>query len=135
MTADRATLLKLAADVEAAEGPDRELDVRVHAALKLGHAMEDIPGWPWPAIDRWAALPYTASVDAALALMRGKLPGWSYHLQQSFSGRVAARLYDPDEDYDEELPLPSFPARGDAPTLTRAIVAAVLRAVAGEGDG
>lgn len=42
-----ATLLALAAEVEAGTGPDRELDVRIHGALGLGEAMEEPPGWPW----------------------------------------------------------------------------------------
>lgn len=132
MTADRATLLALAADVEAAEGPDRELDRRILACF--GKVREQTGTVTLSeAMTLWQTDRVTASADAALALMQEALPGWSYHLQQSFSGRAAARLYDPDEDYDEELPMPSFPARGDAHTLPRAIVAAVLRAVAGEG--
>ena len=139
MSTDPATLNALASEVEAGTGPDRELDARIEDTIGpsseypglhlLGGFTAGRKAWLLEFSPR-----YTASADAALGLMEQALPGWSYCLQQSFSGRPTAWLYDPDEDYDEELPMPSFPARGDAPTLPLAIVAAVLRAAArGEG--
>ena len=111
MTADPATLLRLATDIETLEGPDREMDARVWAILEQ-------PDGRVPQ--------YTASVDAALALLREVLPGWrpaitEYYARGGFS--VQLTVLDP-----ERWPLAMRNAY--APTLPLAICAAVLRAVA-----
>jgi hypothetical protein len=77
MTADIATRLA------AAKGGDRELDARIHGLIGDAYA-------PWSAADvEYAASDpertckpphYTSSLDAALALVEAKLPGWDVRL-------------------------------------------------------
>lgn len=127
---DRATLLKLAADVEAADGPDRELDARVWVALHGGEIIALQPGYvqsgDWSAVGFTQA--YTDSVDAALALMADVLPGWGYTLIKGADGK--------DRGYHGREAIITPPMLTDdeyatsAATVPLAIVAAVLRAVA-----
>lgn len=73
MTADPADLLTIAAECEAATGPDRELDVRIALAVGANFAIG-----PWVGVDTYEAVAgsYTASVDAAFSLLQEALPGW-----------------------------------------------------------
>lgn len=66
----RATLLDLAARVEAAQGPDRELDAEVVAALAAGAT---VTSYLAMGLSARKPKPYTASLDAADTL---RLPGW-----------------------------------------------------------
>lgn len=83
------TLQDLLTRVEAASGPDREIDVYI--ALWQGwtlHTDEADPvyrgvvseWWKDPADKDWSTTSnppdYTASIDAAVALVEKKLPGW-----------------------------------------------------------
>lgn len=130
MTASAAALLALAADVEATDGPDRDLDARIEGLIGpeseypgshlLGGFTAGRKAWLLEFAPR-----YTASVDAALALMRERLPNWTYSIDAMFSvDRPCVGLFPPE---------PGKPVKGAAPTLPQAITAAVLRAVAGEG--
>lgn len=63
------TLSELLARVKAATGPDRGLDCDIWCELFAPDAM---------VIDHAARFtPYTASIDAALALVKKLLPGWT----------------------------------------------------------
>lgn len=111
MTADPDALLALAAEVEAATGPRYELELRVAEALGL---LPRVPSC-------------TASVDAALALLRDVLPGTAADMTDYATAGALCELRLPRGPRGEDWP------KGDAPTLPLAICAAVLRAVAGEG--
>ena len=133
---DPATLNALASEVEAGTGPDRDLDARVWVATHpddwlvlfgtagaQDYVINSIEG------GSLALQPLTASVDAALGLMREVLQGRTLHTDEYLDGSgYSARLANVDKD---GWPLATH--HGRAPTLPRAIAAAVLRAVAGEG--
>lgn len=131
MTADPAALLRLATDIEALEGPDREMDARVWCALHPGFERRD-GAWVRESGKRWQkASAYTASVDAALGLLADALPGYGLKLlaiPPSDSAVVAeATVFSPNRC----KPSVSSIARA----IPRAIVAAVLRAASLEGPG
>jgi hypothetical protein len=126
--------------VEAATGPDRELDYEL--AL-----YEKAPDWrkrkPWKQTNGWAkpdvastswavlfydgggnALPvpqYTASLDAALALCERVLPGWVVQLETWRDPAATARL--------AEWNIGEAEHEGHARTLPLALLAALLRAL------
>lgn len=96
---DIETLRSLLVRVEAATGPDRELDGRIWAATAGVTILEwDGAGALWKdehgglrhqRDDRIPA--YTASIDAAVALVEQMLPGWGWSIErsgQSFNGAV-----------------------------------------------
>jgi hypothetical protein len=83
-------LQALLARIEAAEGADREIDLAIGLALAgwevakhdLGHGDEDYLDtghmlYPWPASAGQDYDAFTASLDAALALVERVLPGWT----------------------------------------------------------
>jgi hypothetical protein len=75
MTPDLEGLL---ARVEKATGPDRELDGFIYGALGF-QIIQRWGGYEWRPEGRgvWRAMPSpTTSLDAALALVERKLPGW-----------------------------------------------------------
>ena len=84
--------------LEKAEGPDRELDAEIDATLRVGKpnhqawVKENFPTWrarPDGLCEcvhqdgsggvNWQSDPFTASVDAALALVEQKLPGADWY--------------------------------------------------------
>jgi len=76
------------------------------------------------------ATPLTASIDAALALVERKLPGWSVeiYIDSGTNGRAAVKLSSPgtySKDYWGWA----------APTAPLAIIAALLRALLAKGEG
>lgn len=129
----------LLARVEAARGPDREIDIWIDAASGAGRkiiptvtadqvamlvdsedgsireGMSDADAFGVPA--------YTASVDAALALVERMLPGSSYDLSLVAGNKPVcdAKIWPP------ALPLG---VGGEGHTLPLAILAALLRALA-----
>lgn len=127
MTASPATLLALASEVEAGEGPDREMDARVWVALHEGLSV--VKAWYGPAYVKGpdestnVPEPLTASVDAALVLLADVLPG--YVCTSSTYG-FASKM--PIADVYREGH--EGRAQSKAPTVPRAIVAAVLKAAA-----
>ena len=140
---DPATLNALASEVEAGTGPDRDLDARIEDLIGpesetpgshlLGGFTAGRKAWLLAFSPR-----YTASVDAALALMGEVLPGWACVLQVGSPGmRSVASLCDPEENVDcGDGPVrdPKRVAESEAATPPLAILAAVLRAAArGEG--
>lgn len=143
---DKESLLALAAEVEALRAPSKATDRKI--ALHFGwhrveprHTRTKHGGWiapqDWigtlsdgsPILDSLHGTEihrdppvYTASIDAALALMREVLPGW--RVQLFTDGTDATASVWPDEGRDS----PQY--HGIAPTLPLSIVAAMLRAVA-----
>ena len=126
-------LLELADRVEALEGPDREVDAEI--ALAIG-VVPDGAFRPCAAIDLgtfatgpygfWSCEPYTASLDAAIALVPdlGEIDGRRFDLS-NFEKRAMARCYS-DADTDH---------KSSAATAALALTAAALRALAQEqGD-
>lgn len=122
-----ATLNALAAEVEAGTGPDRELDARI-AELALGACVYTAFS-PWQMSSGGATrkVPkYTAKVDAALALLREVLPDSVYEISTAMPGiGPTVAIFDGPRSAEFVMAC--------APTLPRAIVAAVIRAVAGRG--
>lgn len=126
-------LANLLERVEKAEGADRELDARLFAALAardpdrlaalIAERADQFPDrnvWLEGARD-WQVKPYTASLDAALALVERKLPGWTW------------RLDSPDTPSEPAFARLSGPERrsgvGWAKTPALALLAALLRAL------
>lgn len=90
--ADIAALRELKAKVNAATGPDRELDAQlsVHFGLMSAeHAeywLEWIAGLGGSCDAPVPPSPLTASMDAAVALVERVLPGWSWEARRSGTG-------------------------------------------------
>lgn len=106
-------LLALAARCEAAEGPDRELDIAVFHATEQGFIAD---GW-----DHLYPL-YTASLDAAMTLIPADLfPTIDF---------VTKRVWIRDA---KGFDVAWGSAHGFAATVTLSICAAALRAHAGDG--
>lgn len=81
-------LTALLARVEAADGPDRELDFQIHAAV-FGRAInfQDAAGYLFGEgrDEKFATCgQLTASLDAALALCGRVLPGWTRMVDENF---------------------------------------------------
>lgn len=126
-----ATLLER---LEGATGPDRELD------FALGKTLDHVPAnaeWQgpedgslllWPGTQEYpgvGTLPsYTASIDAALALVERVLPGWRPSMQQSRAGQFDCYLHSKDETGWLRQ------SHGEAWTLPLAILIATLKALA-----
>lgn len=127
-----ASLSDLLARVEAATGPDRELDDSLALAS----------GWHPPGVDpRLFSNPdthrlyahhapaFTASLDAALALCERVLPGWRWTLDSESNregvprGKPGASVYI--DQYDPDAPFHS----AEAPTPALALLAAMLKAL------
>lgn len=90
------SLSDLIARVEAATGPDRELDGLMEVAARWAQASSvglkpehrarwecDAQGWVRSQGTIYPAATFTASLDAALALVERVLPGWFVGLQQN----------------------------------------------------
>lgn len=87
-------LEQLLAKIEAATGPDRELDElltawAVGATLQADATFDHKPAYHrdgfWVSIE--PITPLTASIDAALALVERILPGFRLELEQSLDGK------------------------------------------------
>jgi hypothetical protein len=132
------TLAELKERVSAATGPDRELDIAI--ALAFSRAPEGYTRavqhgtpmlWFWHEADHrapyWRTPEYTASLDAVMALVSAKLPGWTWGID----------THSPDKGVCAILSKPTgecFDMPGDvvveyAKTAPLAILAALLDAV------
>lgn len=128
---DSPEALTLAGRVEAAQGPNFELERDIHEALygdtlrKFGYR-RDGAGWltaapPFAGAERLSPPPaYTASVDAALALVAEKLPGHDWGIDNR---GTHAFIQEPDR---------SHAWHGNAATPALALLAAMLRALAAD---
>ena len=130
MTTDRATLLALADRVEAATGPDREMDAEI--AFAVGWRKSRGEWWKPPGGEWGLVLPtFTASLDAALSLVP---EGWRWSVD--FTQRAPyqdcgrADLYAPGSGYK-----PADVQDVYAATPALALTAAALRALAQEAPG
>ena len=71
--------------VEAATGPDREIDTEIARAFGWTPPGINPALWEGKETPSWWATPgfgmpaYTSSLDAAIALVERVLPGWSWH--------------------------------------------------------
>lgn len=82
----RDALESIIARLDAATGPDRELDTAIWRALDNGVA--DKTPLPWLCL-------YTERLDSVLGLVDKKLPGWTWTLHSPRSGlKYGAALHD-----------------------------------------
>lgn len=138
-------LTTLIAKLEAAKGPDRELDAEIAATF---HYVSNMPDWVNNWSGKWGAAKsgrvylmedsgnrgpnfisdsFTDSIDAAVALAKHVLPGWRGSVQfGNFGGPVTAYACS-DEDTKDATGAHSSPAI--------AIVIAILLAKQAEGKG
>lgn len=149
-------LTTLLARVEAAEGPDRELDARLSAHFErvgISYGFGDDEGWaPQDIVERWdddkwakvgrelsiGHARYTASLDAALALCERVLLPNLLGIEGSWEPRDkgvwpawSVRWYPPGTDRDGK----SWHAQvGSARTPALALLAALLRAKIAEAS-
>jgi len=87
-------LLKLAEKCIEAEGPSRELDAKLGAAVGWWIGLNDDPG-------SWELPPYTASIDAALTLAPA---GWRWEISNNAIDRGIDRCVPPNDTYCEVGP-------------------------------
>ena len=145
---DRTALESLLARVTACDGPDREVDGQIALAFGLPQAFfaqfsKDIDGNPWRGFSNvdgpscfggtpkwggggrgWVAEAYTASIDAALALVGCVLPGWQWMLRGGWAKLWMPNGRPPGNDFDAHAATPAL-----------ALCAALLKAlVAQAGD-
>lgn len=127
----RADLKELLERVEKAEGPDRELDVLIAQAiakpttmlngLTFDGAVAAYPNDLAGIAQNWPVPTYTASLDAALALVERVLPGW----KKAFSHRSF--------QYDGWLvtlvPVSGDAQQGRSESAALALLAAMLNAL------
>jgi hypothetical protein len=134
-----ADLAELLAKVKAATGPDREIDGALSAALRVG---KNLPDWAlrwggeWrPTIQgsvvliedngnigpHYSSPEYTASIDAALALVGRVLPGWCWLIRNDDKDGFMANLF---ESWDFSEDAPRWPRY--APTAPLAICKSLL---------
>lgn len=137
------TLQELLARVEKAERPDRELDTEIFWRLVNNqYANEGDYGWrKWRdakeaaktarpgEFDDWADhneyACYTASIDAAVALVERMLPGWMGEVCFGKSGDQDGRFGATLEHYH----MPPYGVLGDGATPALALIAALLKAL------
>lgn len=121
MTSDkRADLLALAERVEGGSGEDRRIDYEVFTTFAVRDAAKF-----W---DPKSGHHYTTSLDAVVALLERVLPGWHGNVEVGAVLRDEAKahsavLIDPTEN-------PDLFQQSEAKTPARALLAAVLRALA-----
>jgi hypothetical protein len=127
MSPNLPTLQALLARVEGGGGEDRALDAEI--ALHLGEAFcmrrwysDAVWQFRWQADCEWEPLPhFTTSLDAAVALVERRLPGWGRMILKDADGpRAFAGLFPPGPD-----PIKYNGEAGDEP---RALIAALIQA-------
>jgi hypothetical protein len=125
------TLKELAALLDAATGPSRELDARLWWAF-ADHSEDDhdLDGEPlWVMTKLWGGSPsswtwipqFTSSIDAALALAERLLPGWGWQIN---SGSYAILRPPKATCWSSSLCFD-----GDSPTAPLAILKALVAAL------
>lgn len=125
----RADLIALAARVEQAQGPDRELDAEIARAIGW---KESLSGrwWKPPGGDDWNFVlpPFTASLDAALTLVP---EGWIFAVHSGDDRGPPVAYCVPNMG---RLPWPHWVDDINAATPALALTAAALRARAEDGN-
>jgi hypothetical protein len=143
MTAMEGDLPKLLERVENATGPN--LATEVSLAILLDQTpdgfrfVEETQCWQRYVavrddVEIWMPPAYTASLDAALALVEEKLPGWDWSLRHSVSADSVIRyanavVWVPSDPRDDEAPR-YWANHNHSPLL--ALLAALLRALIAE---
>jgi len=124
--------------IRAAKGADREIDGDIAAAFEIAPShlprVTDVGrSWLWADFvppddwETWEAPAFTASIDAALALVERVLPGWRLTLRQ-MSSQWRATMMDAGCSPGMTLML-GFSTAEFAPTAPLAILAALLSAL------
>jgi hypothetical protein len=154
---DAAKLKDLITRVEAATGPDREIDMLLADHLGIVAEAFSAQGFRFDSdkVDfgvpffrdpgacggggfAWVAPAYTASIDAALALVDRAHPGWRYHIYSAEvfdAKRPFVRLMQPGWSRLSREQQPFGEGRAEAETLPLAILAALLRSIEGGERG
>lgn len=145
MTATKEQLQALLERVEAATGPDREIDGELDAALRMGTS--SLPDWArnnfprWKHINsgrvcclhddgshglNWASAEFTASIDSALALVERVLA----------DREIDLHINKPRRDWQAACIriTPLVMLCGECATLPLAILAALLKALIAQSD-
>lgn len=109
----------LIAKLEALDGPSREVDLEI--AIATGAVPDEVAkyGPHLRRIEMRRVDPYTASLDAAIALVERVLPGWTLMLDDRMG--PSAKLLPPNQ-------ISSAEDRTKAATLPIALLIALLRA-------
>lgn len=113
--------------VEALTGPSRDADYRIEKAIVRPGEFPASEIWPpfmvGSKFDR--SIPaYTASIDAAVALVERVLPGWA----KGFDGGPKTRIAFVDQhDHDDRMFGARYTAEGPTPAI--ALILAALRAL------
>lgn len=140
MTPNAQSLEGLIERVKAAQGSDREIDASLFIALvePTWHTSPKDPGavaadkqyfWPEGKLkyltrNSKVAPQYTASIDAALALVERCLPGWSWNIGHDANDELHATLWHGVTEHDEY-----------AATAPLAIILALLTAMQEQNNG
>lgn len=117
-------LTTLSRRVSEAEGPSRELDAEIAEALGWSTFMLGGAGLCWKSPDGHihAGPPeWTRSLDAVVALIAEKLPGFKWSLHKSGSPYIAG--------VTKEAPVRTMPHMGVAKTPALALLSAALLAI------
>jgi hypothetical protein len=119
------TLKELAAMLDAAAGPAREIDNKIATVLD-GWSASDVVGF-YDLMHTHKPLPkYTSSIDAALALVERLLPGWAFNV----CFRAAGDTTGDDAGWSVELRRPyEWLPFSTAPTAPLAILKALVAAM------
>jgi hypothetical protein len=131
----QAMLTDLLARIERAEGPDREIDDAIREVVLGWRWIQDNYGiayWLLPSGERSARIElahYTARLDAAIALVEAKLPGWEWQCGGSVRGFIAFLWPLGEGQYSSSR---MIYMRGASPAL--ALLSALLRALIAKGD-
>jgi len=124
--------------VEKFEGADRELDGMVAAAMLQpqrngwkpwacpgGYVLTETGDKPRPGMGQFIPAPsYTTSLDAVIALIEEKLPGWACKMERNSAGLSWGAVWNRHSDKSAEATSPA-----------RALLAAFLRAHKEQHDG
>ena len=111
--------------LQEAESGAQELDalMAVHVMGWIFHDREqtwELPeGSPWPAYrNKWGVPHWTTSLDAAVALIGEKLPGWKWSAGTTVGGSGYGCVEDDDQDAEDEL---GFDGWASTPALSLCI--------------
>lgn len=108
------------ARLRAATGPDERTDILIENVLGIAVFQRDPKvGYGDADYNRVLLRPYTARVDAALALVEEKFPGWDWNLSNNPPGFYLGEMHGEDEDFAWSV--------GDGKTAPLAILTALFQ--------